>query len=140
MTDSVTDNFKSRDASASKNWCRVFVVLPSPGCSVALSPEDWEYTSPHQLVQYFQYLGPLSTRESKFWQSFMVLHYVIHFSLCKLLINGQADLKFVKWFTWPNFQAKEFFTLKTRNSWLFLAENKQRKCIIISNLVYQITM
>ena len=43
-------------------------------------------------------------------------------------------MKFVKKFTRPNFQAKEFYTLKTRKSSLFFASNKQRKCIIIINL------
>ena len=35
----------------------------------------------------------------------------------------------------PNFRAKEFYTLRTRKWWLFLPAIKQRKCIIISNVV-----
>ena len=46
---------------------------------------------------------------------------------------GCKDLKSVKKFTRPNFRAKEFYTVKTPKSTIF-ASNKQRKCIVISNL------
>ena len=46
-----------------------------------------------------------------------------------------TDLKLVKKFTRPNFRAKEFYTLKTCTYIkTIFASNKQRKCIIISNL------
>ena len=54
--------------------------------------------------------------------------------LPKFTSNVYPDLEFVKKFTQPNFRAKEFYTLKTHKSRLFLASNRQQKCIIISNL------
>ena len=51
------------------------------------------------------------------------------------IFGSLPDLEFVKKFTRPNFPVKEFYTLKTRKSRLFLPAIKQRKCIHISNLV-----
>ena len=51
------------------------------------------------------------------------------------MVIGRQTWNLSKKITRPNFRAKDFYTLKTRKSWLFSPALKQRKCIIISSLV-----
>ena len=72
------------------------------------------------------------TKEKAFFQYLIIKLYSIE---PNTILSYRLEI--CQRFTWPNFRAKQFYTLKTRKLRLFLPAIKQCKCIInISNLVF----